>query len=259
MYLNRKILSPFPLIITVLILTASCDSDPARSDVDPGPGNNNGFSHTENPGASAEAFLRDDDFTELLVEVQYMPGFEPTENALEELRVFLETHLNKTGVTFTEPEEIPSGGQELYSASDIRELESEHRSHFTDGNTLASYNLFVDGAYTEGNVLGIAYYNTSTAYFGETIRSASGSPPLSPSRSNIEGTVLRHEYGHLIGLVNNGVNMQEEHQENGPHCSEDDCVMYFSVNTTDFFANIFDGSIPDLDDYCEADISAIKN
>ncbi|MEX2657762.1 MAG: hypothetical protein WD272_09625 [Balneolales bacterium] len=204
-------------------------------------------------------FLRNDDFTNLLVEVQYMPGYRPTDVALDELRKYLEKHLNKSSIIISDPEEIPPGNQEQYSASEIRAIEKQYRRHFSEESTLTSYNLFVDGEYsTQSNVIGIAYFNTSNAYFGRTIHDASESPPLSPTREKIEGTVLQHEYGHLLGLVNSGTKMQENHQENGPHCTVEECLMYYTTNTSDFFTNLFDGTIPDLDEYCIADIQAAK-
>ena len=257
--MTSRILLLLLSLFFALGLVLSCDTQPTQ--VENGNNGDNGeepFSHTEGPGYSAEDFLLEDRFSELIVEVQYMPGYRPLDSSLDELRDFLEEHLNKT-ITILEPEEIESGGQDLYSASDVRALEEEHRRHFSEGNTLASYNLFVDGEFDQNqNVLGIAYYNTSNAYFGETIHRVTGSPPLNPSRRQIEGTVLRHEYGHLIGLVDNGVAMQEDHQENGPHCSENECIVYATVNTADFFANLFDDYIPNLDDFCRADIAAVR-
>ena len=216
------------------------------------------FSHTAGPGSSASAFLTADTFSRLLVEVQYMSGYRPTDSALDQLKVFLQEHLDKTEIIVLEPVEIPSGNRDRYSANDIRQIENGHREHFSEGNTLASYNLFVDAEHTTDNVLGIAYYNTSNAYFGKRIHDVSGTPPLSPSRGSVEATVLRHEYGHLMGLVNNGTDMHEDHQENGPHCSEESCVMYFAMNRSSFFENIFDGSTPGLCAYCTADIQAAK-
>jgi hypothetical protein len=253
----------FLTLALMVFLFLSCDSQPTQ--VENGDNGDNGppdngtvYSHTDAPGNAAADFLLEENFDELIVEIQYMPGARPVDESLDELRVFLENHLNKQ-ITILEPEEIPSGNQESYSAADVRDLEAEHRQHFTVNSTLASYNIFVDGEYTQENVLGIAYYNTSNAYFGETISRVSGSPPFNPSRRNIEGTVLRHEYGHLIGLVNNGVPMEEHHQENGAHCSDEECVMFASVNTSDFFHNLFDGSIPDLDDFCLADIEGFRS
>ena len=242
------------LIISFLSFSLlSCDDQPTQIDDDPG----SDFSHTTNPGNSNEAFVTADEFNELVVEVHYMPGVEPEQSSLDNLQSFLEQHLEKTSVTILTPEQIPSGEQNAYSAADIRDLEDEHRSTFTEGSQLASYAIFVDGEFDQSNVLGIAYYNTSTAYFGGTIDNISGGA-TQPSRTEIESTVFIHEFGHLMGLVDNGTDMQEDHQENGPHCTEEDCVMYHQVNTTDFFANLFDDSIPELDDFCVADIEALK-
>lgn len=259
----RSILFFLSAVLSIVIFL-SCDSQPTQvehdndGDNDP-PDNGAVYSHTDPPGEAAADFLLEEHFNELIIEIQYMADARPTDNSLEDLRDFLEAHLNKP-VTILDPVEIPSGNKESYSANDVRNLESEHRQHFTEGETLSTYNIFVDGEYEQENVLGIAYYNTSNAYFGETIRRVSGSPPFNPSRRSIEGTVLRHEYGHLIGLVDNGVSMEEHHQENGAHCSEEECVMYATVNTTDFFLNnLIDSSLPDLDDFCLADIQAFRS
>lgn len=218
------------------------------------------FSHTSNPGTSNEAFITADEFDELVVEIQYMPGVEPLQESIDNLKAFLEQHLEKTSVTILTPKEIPSGGQDSYTANEVRNLEEEHRETFTEGSTLVSYAIFLDGEFDSGNVLGIAYYNTSTAYFGETIDRISGGA-TQPSREKIESTVFNHEFGHLMGLVNSGTDAQnEDHHdsENGAHCTVEECLMNFQVNTTDFFANIFDGSVPDLDEFCVADIEAVK-
>lgn len=249
--------------LLTLLLLFGCSDDPVQTGTDPGDnGNGNGsfsYSHTASPGSSNEDFVTSRNFSELIVEIQYMPGTAPTEQAIDNLQSFLEQHLIKSSITILEPEEIPSGGQESYSAADVRSIEAEHRTRYTEEGVLASYALFLDGEFSTANVLGIAYYNTSTAYFAETIGNISGGVGQ-PSRATIESTVFNHEYGHLMGLVNNGTEMVEDHhdEENGAHCTEQECLMYFSVNTTDFFANLFGGSIPELDDFCVADLDQLK-
>lgn len=254
----KKLLYVCSLLVFMFFSFISC------SDQSTGIDNGNDQSHTDfnhklSPGSSNEAFITDNVYDQLVVEIQYMPGAEPRSASIENLRDFLELHLEKTSVTILGPHEIPSGGQEAYSANDVRALEEEHRENFTEGSTLASYAIFLDGEFSTRNVLGIAYYNTSTAYFGETISRISGGVGQ-PSRTAIETTVFNHEYGHLMGLVNNGTEMQHDHHdsENGAHCTVQECLMYFSVNTTDFFANLFGGNIPELDDFCIADIEALK-
>jgi predicted Zn-dependent protease len=103
--------------------------------------------------------------------------------------------------------------------------------------------------------LGIAYWNTSVAFFGEAIASASGSPPASPSRQKVESTVFRHEFGHNMGLVGIGTPTQSDHQEGDSHCSTDECLMEPAVETTDFFSNL-SGEVPELGEYCLEDLQA---
>lgn len=247
------------LLVSVLILLISCDSGGVT---DPDPDSNGeppefSFDHERTPGASAVDFLISDDFNYLAIEVQYMEGYRPSDSALNNLQSFLEERLNKASITIMEPEEISAGGQNSYSASDVRNIEQDNRSLFSEENHLTAYVLILDGEFDQENVLGIAHYNTSMALFGETIGRVSGGLGQ-PSRSVVETTILNHEMGHLLGLVNNGVEMQEPHhdEENGAHCDAESCLMYFAVNTTGFIANILGGNVPEPDDFCIADLQA---
>lgn len=211
------------------------------------------------PGDSARAFLQADQFPVLNVEIDYMEGYQPDSDALDSLKVSLEKHLNKSNINIGIPNSIPAEGQNAYSANDIRALEEEFRNHFTESqsDTVWAYFLIVDGEFSEQNVLGIAYYNTSMAFFGKTIRDISGGA-TQPSRTKVEGTVYRHEFGHILGLVNNGLPMQQDHQDeaHGHHCTVEECVMYYQVETTDFFSNLFDGNIPEFEHFGQEDMSA---
>ncbi|TVR33372.1 MAG: peptidase [Balneolaceae bacterium] len=245
----------FPLTALLILLLFSCDNGAVTD-----PGDSDGsisFNHERNPGASAIEFLTDDDFQNLVLEIQYMEGYAPTSEAISNLQAFLEERLNKNNITILEPSEIPAGGQESYTATEVRNLERDHRTEFAEEGKLAAYFIILDGEFSQGSVLGIAHYNTSMALFGETIRNTSDGI-FQLSRSTVETVVMQHEVGHIIGLVNNGVDMQTDHQdeENGRHCNVEDCLMYFAVRTTDFFANIFDGNIPELDEQCIADLQA---
>lgn len=245
----------FLLAIIVLagFALSSCLDNTSSNDEEEEP-----FNHQRNPGVSAEELLRDSTYTSLSLEIDYMPGHEPTQDALDSLKTFLEQRLNKSSVTIRTATQIPSGGQSAYSAADVRDLEAQHRNNTTGSgsSTLEAYFIIVDGEYTESNVLGIAYYNTSMAFFGPTINSAS-SGVGAPSREKIEGTVFRHEFGHNMGLVGVGTPMQSSHQtSDGQHCNQDGCLMEPSVETTDYFANLFDGDIPNLGSFCIDDLQA---
>lgn len=246
------------ITVTLAFLVYACDSG-SVTDPDSGSNGSDSFSynHKLNPGSSAEDFLRDTDFENLTLQVQYMEGYEPDAEALDNLQSFLEERLNKTSVSILSPESLPPGGQESYTAAEVRDLEEKHRTEYSGEGMLAAYLMILDGEFSTADVLGIAYYNTSMALFGKTLGNASGGIGQ-PSKSVTETIVMRHEAGHIIGLVNNGVDMQSDHQdeENGAHCDVEECLMYFAVRTTDFFANIFGGDIPEPDQQCIADLQA---
>lgn len=250
-------LATITLLLTTILLWSGCEDAPT----DAGSGGPQPYSTTEGPGDANSDIVAGGDFDTIELEFQYMPGHKPQPEAVNQLVSFLESWSGKT-VRALEPEEIPAGGQASYIASEVRNLEDEHRNHVPDraSSTLRLYHLFLDGEFEQKNVLAIAYRNTSTAYFGATFEETS-SGLGSPSREQVEASVLRHEIGHLMGLVDSGTNMQQDHKDeaNGAHCDNENCVMYYAYNQPDLFSSIFGSEIPDLDAACEADIEALKN
>lgn len=235
----------FAVLAGALLVSGCSDTtNPAGPNDDDPPAE---FNSTAAPGESAEAFIDDDRFTTLRVEVDYMEGYEPTGAALDSLKASLEKHLSKSTIEINSPTSIPAAGQSTYTADDIRDLEADHRDQFTNAgsNTIWAYAIVLDGKFADENVVGFAYYNTSVAFFGQTIDEISGGA-TQPSRQKVEGSVFRHEFGHILGLVNNGISMQQDHHDeaNGAHCTNDQCVMYHAIETSDYFSNIFDGTIP---------------
>ena len=247
------------MLVFVGCTDTSSPTGPGSDPSDPEDGSPTAFNSDAAPGSSAEAFLADDQYTELKLEIDYMAGYEPTASALDSLQSALKRHLDKTTISIRPPDEIPAKDEAPYSADAIRSLEDTHRDHYTEGQgeTIWAYFLIVDGKFTTENVVGIAYYNTSMAFFGKTIEEISGGL-TQPSQKQVEATVFRHEFGHNLGLVNNGIPMQEGHHDkaNGAHCTNDQCVMYHAIETTDYFANVFDGSIPSFEQFCSADMEA---
>ena len=69
---------------------------------------------------------------------------------------------------------------------------------------------------------------TVIALFKPVIDSAA---VLDDTRAFVEQTTLVHEFGHGVGLVNNGIpNLADHHDaEHGAHCADDRCVMYWAV------------------------------
>jgi hypothetical protein len=249
---NRNLLS-ITATLLLLFLFTSCDTDSVTE-----PGETEfSFNHEINPGQSAPEFLTDENFERLVVQVQYMQGYEPTQQGLNNLKTFLSNRLNKTSITIMEPEEVPASGESSYTANDIRDLEREHRTQFSSENEIVAYFIVVDGEFSDADVLGIAHFNTSMALFGPMFDEVSGGIG-SPPKEDVETIVMQHEFGHILGLVNNGLDMQNNHQdiENGRHCDNEECLMNYAFRNANLFANIFGGYIPELDENCVADLQA---
>jgi predicted Zn-dependent protease len=205
-------------------------------------------------------FLSDAHYRKLVVEVQYPQGYQPTAETVDRLRAFLEARLNKPDGISIELSSIPLPRKDYYTVSDIKNIEDKYSKERTHRHTLAAYIFFADGAYAgnDGNsqVLGMAYRSTSIAIFEKTVRDFSGGL-TQPATSLLEETVTQHEFGHLMGLVNNGTGMLTDHQDepNGKHCDDQHCLMYFNVETSDVIANLT-GSVPELDVRCLEDLRA---
>lgn len=238
-------------LLTCLLFT-TCKKDSALA-----PGGANG----QAVGASANDLLSGTKYSSLVIEIQYMPGFQPNATTVENLKTHLSTILNKpSGISIIQTQIAASGKSQL-SLTDISNIEHQNRTQFSDNNKIAAYFLFVDAGYTEdnvnGKVLGVAYRNTSMAIFEKTIQSNSGGL-TQPSRVKLETTVVEHEFGHILGLVDIGSPMQNNHKDvaHGNHCTAQNCLMYWSVETTDIVANLVTGSIPVYDTQCMADLKA---
>jgi len=248
--INHKTI--FGTLIILAFILSGCSSSGGSG------GGGSDFSSTQNVGASANGFLASDNFTSLTIEVDYVQGFRPTQSALNNLRSFLQARLNKPGgISITLDDEITSPGNSPYSAQETFDLEKENRDTYTEGNTLAAYFIVLDGQFEQENVLGFAYFNTSMALLGGTIENNSGGFNQ-PSRETVETAVLQHEFGHILGLVDNGTPAVQNHvdEANGAHCDVESCLMYFAVRTSDFTSNLMGGNVPELDSQCIQDLKA---
>jgi hypothetical protein len=185
----------------------------------------------------------------------------PTQAALDTLVSRCQSHLNKpAGVQLvTRALNIP--GQPVWSLQETYNLEIAHRQHYANGPQAVKYYLYLDGHSDQDTsttaVLAWTYTGTSTGVFPETLQLA-----VNPvvTLEEVEQSVLVHEMGHDLGLVNLGCPLTSNHldTQHGPHCINDICVMFWATesgNPQIVLAN--HGMLPsDFDTACDNDLRA---
>ncbi|MDX1829677.1 MAG: membrane metalloprotease [Lutibacter sp.] len=219
------------------------------------------YPYLQQVGYSANDILSNNTFSTIYIEVMYVNGFAPTDNTLNNFKNFIEQRTYKTNV-IVEKKEITPPVQTTYSIDDIRTIEDDNRTHFSANNQIALSAIFINGASanntSDSYVLGTAYRNTSFVIFEESVQSFSDSQ-FEPSREVLESTVVLHEFGHLLGLVNVGTTMVTDHQDtaNGAHCTDQNCLMYYKAENGSSIGNMVSGGqIPQLDSFCLEDLKA---
>ena len=211
-------------------------------------------------GASARNFLSDEIFTALDVEIVYVNGYAPTEEALNSLYTFFRRNTYKPDGVFIQTRAIPSPNVGSYSMEEIKAVEKKYRTAFSKNNRLAVFIFFADNKSEDKkedtNILGTAYMNTSMVLFDSVIQSMSG------SRSEIQTVTLHHEFGHLFGLVDNGTPAQSEHEDSDPdykaHCNVEGCLMAAKIDVKFSPLSFLENGqkVLDFDDKCKLDLKA---
>lgn len=247
----------FKGILLILFLTIGCTKDDGLgNDL-----NNNNYPYKQQVGYSANDILSNKKFTDIYVEVMYVAGFKPSAETLLNLIDFIASRTNKTNIVIEE-RLINISLKSVYSIDDIRSIEDANRSIFSNENQLAISALFLDGKSsndTETNtILGTSYRNTSFVIFEETIQTSSNNI-LGPDKIVLESSVILHEFGHLLGLVNKGTSMVVNHEDttNNAHCTNENCLMYYLIeHGKNPHHWVQDGQIPQLDTNCINDLRA---
>lgn len=191
-------------------------------------------------GASANDFLANGKYDKLLIEIAYVTGFRPTEEALVGFEEFLRARTFKEDIEFVYSA-LSSPMEENLTIKEVYTMERTNRSQYTQGSTLSMYVYFAD-APSESDVasqdkvtLGAVYRNTSMVLYESTIRDLASKSDM-VSVSDMETSTLNHEFGHLLGLVNLGTPpVHPEHEDiktaddgtqtGNNHCNEPECLM----------------------------------
>lgn len=208
-------------------------------------------------GNSANDFLSAATYSSVTIEVQYIAGFEPEGESVNNLIGFLYDLIKKPGGIHYSLKSIASPLKNNLTLTDIATIEKMNRTVFTSGNRLGVYILFTDGYYAQGNVVGLSYRNTSMCFFGKSIFENSGRVGQ-PTKVTLESSVMQHEFGHLLGLVDMGTPMKIYHKDavHAGHCNNNSCLMFYALGSSEGVKELISGAIPELDENCKTDLTA---
>lgn len=255
------------LLALSLGLTA-CSPDNSPNEEEPDPIDRSG--NLLAAGESAEDLLANTNFDAIRIQIGFVSGLRPTDEALNNIRQFLLERTFKTDISF-EFLQLASPGEESLTLQEIATLENENRTAYNEGRTLAIYIYFAD-APAEGDdldggtiTLGAVYRNTSMVVHASTLRHISGRSLLI-STADVETATLGHEFGHLFGLVDLTTPEVTPHEdtEAANHCNVEGCLMQAKLEFTASAKAWIEtrtakdaALVPELDAACIQDLQAI--
>jgi hypothetical protein len=215
-------------------------------------------------GDDAKFFVRSAPYAKVVIEILATKSATPSQAATDHLVAVMGDLLDKSGgvtVMHDPPIDDVTTPMSLTQASAI---EDASRTQFALGDTIVFYYLVVSTNSSDdtanSQILGYSYRPSSMVVFQKSIDDNAGAIGQ-PSRDVVESTVVAHEFGHILGLVNAGTPMQTPHEDpaHPKHDTNSACLMYWSNNSSAGLANLFTGgNIPDYDANCRADLAALK-
>ena len=209
-------------------------------------------------GAMARHYLKPSPARSLVVEVDWMSGRKPTSSSLAHLEGILRRELAKPGGVVVRLGGEMATTRSSWTVADMVDAERRFRAEHSSGDRVTMWVAFVGGSYAEsGSALGAAFAASAAVIFRDRIEDATSALLIA---SEIERSVLVHEAGHMLGLVNIGYRSASDHEDPArPHHSNNpDSVMYWAVEDLSI-RNILGGGPPDDFDAADrADLAMLR-
>ncbi len=209
-------------------------------------------------GPGPRDFVSDSRYSSMLIEVFYDENAAPRDAAIELLEQRAHERLSKPGGIEVQRHAF-DGDSRTWSSRDLSNLADDRSSTSSTGGRAVLTVLYVDGNSdgdtSNGKVLGVFFQKGRIAVFPDAIN---GGGLLGFGASDIERAVLVHEFGHAIGLVNLGIPMQTDHEDDAheKHSSNSQSVMYWAVENTLGLSTLTGGIPNDFDTDDRADLKA---
>ena len=165
----------------------------------------------------------------LAIEVDHVEGSKPSRFALESLAATLRDVTGKQKVTLLPLETIPPQAtstieEKTWTDEELQQIAAETLDSATPDSygtnkTAVLHILYLDGNYVTGPEYGGEYANgvaidgTVFLFIGRSAVDSADSRPAPTPGDLIQRSVLIHEAGHVLGLVNHGIPMQRNHED----------------------------------------------
>lgn len=188
------------------------------------------------------AYLWSSPYPDLLIEIDHVEGARPSDFAVDALVEMLREETNKRSITVAPYEEMPAFGSHTngkrWTTQQLVALATEKLDHAPAGSygadeTAVLHILYIDGSYDGeygDGVIGLAIGATAFLFDDPALADTSGIPKI--FKPFIERSVLIHEVGHVLGLVNIDLPMQtaREDADSPHHSTNPESVMYSGID-----------------------------
>ncbi|MCB1154374.1 hypothetical protein KDL45_12045 [bacterium] len=192
------------------------------------------------------AYIQGSPYSRLVIELDYVGGKAPSEDVIATIESTYADLLDKPGgVEVVLDEELDARGDDYaWSQEERNDLADATFDLAVPDDTIKMHAVFVDGhSARDGGgirILGVAFHDVHFFIYQDTIDSGcdgmvSGLLGGGEACELATATISMHEMGHLIGLVDNGLPMVEDHKdpdtEHGDHSANKNSIMYWAYDT----------------------------
>jgi hypothetical protein len=225
----------------------------------------------DSPEASnPAAYIRGTDFDRLVIELDGVTGRGPRAGVVDRLTAGLAALLDKPGgITVVRDEDLAASGPDrVWAFSELDTLARERFGGEVASGAATFHTMWLDGEYENPNVLGVAWANRFLVLFADRIDAGCARPIDRLEEAlcqEAEVAIWTHEVGHVIGLVNNGIPIVEDHEdaERPGHTIDEDGVMYWAYEGANVFSliesRLDDGDGLEFGPASRADVAAFRD